>query len=347
MNNFSYSNEVFNYLRTGSDMMGQLIKLQDYISRYEQDVYHYPNQFVRLKKQQWNKLQASFLSGEMSEYFTKEDDPEWPEVESGFFYKMKNLLKRKQKQEDNEEIHDQPQTQHFDEIQLKVPTMPRNIDELKRSFLNQVFLFQMKWATSTIRERSIVDRSYYLDEKIKFLLQRFPDTFLVLYQPIFKLKNAPVEADIIMITPTATWCICFLEDEENAVYVGSNEKFWVKKHYQKTEKKILNPTISLNRTEMIVKKIYQASNVDHPIKKAIISRVGYIDFPTASHDLYLLDKRHFPEWFQSMRKLSSPLKSQQLKGADTLLQYCQTTSTMRLEWNDYIELDDDTKQENE
>lgn len=30
--------------------MAQIIKIHDYISRYELDPYHYINQFVRLKK---------------------------------------------------------------------------------------------------------------------------------------------------------------------------------------------------------------------------------------------------------------------------------------------------------
>ncbi|KHF29248.1 hypothetical protein LR68_02036 [Anoxybacillus sp. BCO1] len=35
--------------------MGQLIKLQDYISRYELDIYHYPSEFIRLKKSNGNE----------------------------------------------------------------------------------------------------------------------------------------------------------------------------------------------------------------------------------------------------------------------------------------------------
>lgn len=325
--------------------MGQLIKLQDYVSRYEQDVYRYPTQFVRLKKQQWTKLHEAFLTGEMSEFFVNNDTVEWVEEEPNLFMKMKNLWKKKDRKEEITEVVEEQKIQQVDEFQLKIPIIPKNTEDLKLSFLNQLFLFQMKWATSTIRERSFVDNRYYLDEKLKLLMQRFPDTFLVLYQPVFKLKNAPVEADTIIVTPTATWCITFLENEDNAVYVGSNEKFWVKKHHQKPDKKILNPTISLNRSEMIIKKIYELSHVELPIKKAIISREGYIDYPTSSYDLHLLDKRQFSEWFQSMRNLSSPLKSQQLKGAEALLEYCQTTSTMRLEWNDNFEFISNSEQE--
>jgi hypothetical protein len=40
--------------------MGQLIKLQDYISRYETDIFTYPSRFVRLKKQQWERTKTNW-----------------------------------------------------------------------------------------------------------------------------------------------------------------------------------------------------------------------------------------------------------------------------------------------
>lgn len=36
--------------------MGQLIKLENYISRYQQDIFHYPSQFSRLKQENWKSL---------------------------------------------------------------------------------------------------------------------------------------------------------------------------------------------------------------------------------------------------------------------------------------------------
>lgn len=76
---------------------------------------------------------------------------------------------------------------------------------------------------------SEVKKTLYYDDLLKYFLQRFPDTFLVLYQPLFQLKNAPVELDTIIVTPTEVWCIHVLEAENSAVFVGSNDKFWLKK----------------------------------------------------------------------------------------------------------------------
>lgn len=36
--------------------MAQVIKIEDYISRYEIDPYRYSNQFIRFKKQQWDEI---------------------------------------------------------------------------------------------------------------------------------------------------------------------------------------------------------------------------------------------------------------------------------------------------
>ena len=51
--------------------MAQLIKLQDYVSRYEQDIYRYPSQFIKLKKQQWDKIKAAYLAGELDQLYSQ------------------------------------------------------------------------------------------------------------------------------------------------------------------------------------------------------------------------------------------------------------------------------------
>ena len=314
--------------------MGQLIKLQDYVSRYEQDIYRYPSQFVRLKRQQWTKLHTAYKAGALLEEEKKAEDPGWPEVTPGLLAKVKGIFQKKSQPDEpaaGMKVWDESAGE--EEMRVKVPYIPDGEMELKKLFLNQLFQLQMKWATSTVREKSFISRKFFVDEKLKFLLQRFPDTVLALYRPVFQLKKAPVETDIILLTPTATWCLGFIEEEDNAVYIGSAEKFWLKKHSKRADKKILNPVLSLQRTETIVKKIYSLSNVEIPVKKALISRSSYIDFSGAPHDLMLLDKRGFPEWFLSMRNMSSPLKQQQLKGAEALLNHCQTASTRRMEWD--------------
>ena len=180
-------------------------------------------------------------------------------------------------------------------------------------------------------EKSYIDKEFSNDKTLKFLLQRFPDTFLILYKPIFLLKKAPVEAELIIVTPASAICISFLEAEEDAVFVGSKERFWIKKTKNR-EVKILNPLLALNRTEKIVKALFDMYDVELPVQKLLISRNGFIDYPMQPYGVQFVEKRNFEDWFRSLRALKSPLKHMQLKAAQALLQYCQTTSFRRLEW---------------
>jgi hypothetical protein len=318
--------------------MGQLIKLQDYISRYEQDIYRYPIQFVRLKQQQWEKVKAAYLAGELEKHYggtgySDEDDELYLSEKSGILSKMKNMFARNDRKD--EQVVEQARTapENVNVFSLHLPARPESLDELKQAFLNQLLRFQMKWGSSTLYEKSFIDQGFILDEKLRFFLQRFPDTCLVLYKPIFLLKNAPVEAECILITPTEVWCLSFLEGEEDAAFEGSNERFWMKRHHIHPDKKVLNPMLSLKRMEQIVSGILSLYEVTLPVKKAILSRNGYIDYPLSPFDVQLLDKRHFPDWFKRMRSSQTPLKHQQLKAAQALLEYCQTTSSRRQEWN--------------
>lgn len=325
--------------------MGQLIKLQDYVSRYEQNIYLYPSRYVRLKKQHWGKLKVAWEHNDDSlfaeQFLPPQETYDWLEEDKQpLIDKLKGFLKRSKKEIEEVEVNKSEleksaDEENAEEINLDFQTTfsyrPDNQAELKQQFLDQILRFQMKWASSTLTEKSFVDKSFYYDERLKYLLQRFPDTYLVLYSPLFLLKKAPVEVDTIILTPTGAWCITFLEEEDLSVFTGSKERFWVKR-WKGEEKKVLNPLLALNRTGKIVQQIFQMHDIDLPIHKAVLCRNGYIDYPAVPFDIKLVEKRNHEEWFKSMRTLSSPLKHVQLKGAQALLQYCQTTSLRRLEW---------------
>ena len=104
----------------------------------------------------------------------------------------------------------------------------------------------MKWASSTIVEKSFPDQRYYRNENLKYLLQRFPDTFLFLYEPIFLLKKAPIEMEVILISPTEVWCLSFLDQEQGrSVPLGQMKNFGLKRSIG-GESKILKKTLSLH-----------------------------------------------------------------------------------------------------
>ena len=55
--------------------MAQLVKLQDYVSRYQSDLKRYPTQFVRLKKQQWDRTKEEWDRGSFnSDWIEKEEE---------------------------------------------------------------------------------------------------------------------------------------------------------------------------------------------------------------------------------------------------------------------------------
>ena len=104
------------------------------------------------------------------------------------------------------------------------------------------------------------------DTLLRDFTLKLPDNYFVFYYPILKLKKAPIELDIILILPTEVVCIVVLEGKNSDAFIGSGERFWLKKS-GKDEKKILNPTINLNRMESILGQIFLQHDVELPIKK--------------------------------------------------------------------------------
>ncbi|MEQ6378577.1 NERD domain-containing protein [Bacillaceae bacterium S4-13-58] len=265
--------------------MAQLIKLQDYISRYEIDIFHYPGQFIRLKQENWKKFNSM---GELQEAYISEE-------------------------------------------------------EKKQYYLDALMPFQLKWASSTIREKSFLDYYYKSNPTLRYFLQRFPDTFLVMFQPIFLLKKAPVEGEIIIITPVEILCLTIIEFPEEVTIIAGDDRTWMQEK-DNVRTPFLSPMISLKRTDVIIRSILNRYSINFPVRKLVLSQTNEIQYQTEPYQTKYIGKEAYPEWFKKIRTFKSPLKHMQLKASEALLMHCQTTSVKRSEWEEDdldLSMDDD------
>src|SRR5690625_1904066 len=146
--------------------MAQLIKLKDYISRYEWNAFRYPSQYIRLKQEKWHKLYNLWLTER--EMIDRDDQSQLVDSNNNLFSKMKSFFKKEAIEEENMQV----------DLQL-----PETEQQLRQYFLDQLYPFQIKWATSTISEVSFMDESFNNDATLIYFLQRFPDIYLMMYQP--------------------------------------------------------------------------------------------------------------------------------------------------------------------
>ncbi|MGM9967858.1 MULTISPECIES: NERD domain-containing protein [unclassified Rummeliibacillus] len=345
--------------------MAQLVKLQDYVSRYQSDLKRYPTQFVRLKRMQWERMKSEWQSGEEIPQWEHEEIEEKPHnrfIQRILSFKRKKKLDPWEESNDigdkgdflndlSEELHTQPDEDVIPEEETAFmfqPTIiyyPQTIEELKKMYIDQLFQFQLKWASSTLREKSYVEPKYYRDSLLRAFTQRLPDSYFLFYYPILQVKKAPVELGIILLTPTDCYCIQVLEEEVQAVFVGDSNRFW-KKKVGKIDKKVLSPLIGLNRMESVIKQIFRKNEIDLPIRKVVLSRNGYIDYPGSSFGVEFVDKRKYTDWFSHLSKNPSPMKLMQFKAVQFLLDKVQTTSYHRLDSDDEPLLSPDHTVEN-
>ncbi|MGE7675568.1 nuclease-related domain-containing protein [Lysinibacillus sp. NPDC094403] len=325
--------------------MAQLVKLQDYISRYQIDLARYPTQFVRLKQSQWERVKRQWeLGEEISEWQHTDDDSENDSFEEKERFSLfKKIFAGRQKEEnedveqieitnelvsDEDSIPDEETTLTFEP---KIVYAPQSIHELKRMFIDQFFHFQMKWASSTLREKSYVDPRFMRDPLLRNLLQKLPDNYLLFYYPILQIRKAPIELDVVLMSPTECICITVLDAENQAVYVGGSERFWIKKVGTK-DSKVLNPMINLNRMESVLTQLFKQDNINMPIRKVILTQNGYFDYPGSPYGIQFVDRRNYGEWMEQLRKVSSPMKHMQIRASQTILNNVQTTSFNRDIW---------------
>ena len=296
------------------EKLAQLIKLENYISRYERDIYHYPGHYIRLKQENWSKLHQFW-----QEHRTYNSDKNnHGEGEPTNYSKWKSLFHRRVEVDETED-----ETNHY---------IPDTLDELKKYYLDSLLPFQLKWASSTVDKMSFVDKSYQRNELLQFFLQRLPDTFLVMFFPVFKIKKTIVEADIIIIHPVGIDVIKVVNLAAEKALIVEDSKTWYTEE-DNIQTKLLNPLISAGRTEKILQSILASENIDFPIKKVLLSFDNTVQFRTEPYNTEIIDKSTIEKWVKQKQKFVSPLKRDQLKAAESILQHCDTVAVSRPEWN--------------
>lgn len=309
--------------------MAQLVKLQDYISRYETDLTRYPTQFVRLKQNQWKRMKIQWETS--SNHSMWEDDTQGiePEKKNQFSALFRFFGPRKEENDLVEAPLEVSEEEESFDFSTTMTYKPSNLNQLRTLYLDQIFDFQIKWASSTLMDKSRVSPRYLRDSLLRTLIQELPDSYLLFYNPIISLQKATVELDIIIITPVECMCITVLEEKDLTAFVGNNDRFWTTK-LGDNESKVLNPLLALNRMEKIVSRLFSEKEVDFPIKKYLLSRNGYIDYPIRPFDVEIVDRRSYDEWFSKIRMLSTPLKFAQFQAAQAILDVGQTNAISRL-----------------
>lgn len=301
--------------------MAQLIKLLDYITRYESKPFHYPTQYIRLKQDNWELLLGRWEEeNELSSAQEMDDLLEDENIEKKRFFKW-NFFQKKDEVEADERF---------------IRSLPTSKKQLIPYFLNELLPFQLKWATSTITHTSFTDKNYMYDDTLKMFLQRLPDIYLLMYYPIFYVKNAPVEGEIVLLSPVGIEIITMVKAEHNATIMVSTNRTWEVETDTKTTK-MINPTIGLKRTEQVVRSILKRYDIEMTIQKTVIAESNLFLYDTPPYQTNLIGKNEYEGWMEGKKTLHSPLKSIQLKAMEALLRHCQTTAVRRPEW----ERDDD------
>lgn len=306
--------------------MAQLVKLLDYVSRYEQDLPHYTTQFIRLKNYQWRRLQIQWeQEGSLEQHPFFEEEVVVEEEPKPLLQRLVGRWTKKEEVEQEETIDEEIKDDFTPRVGYGVKTK----EQLKAQYYEDLYAFQLKWASSTLLSHSTIHPKFERDSLLKELVQKLPDNYLILYEPILRIKKAPIEMNILIMTPVGCYSITSIEHEDVAAYVGSSERFWTKKVGER-DFKILNPTIDLNRNVSIITKLFQERSLDYPVKKILLSRNGYIDYPSAPFGLHIVDRRNYKEWLNTLTHSVAPFKSLQFRAADRLLRIAQTTASSQL-----------------
>lgn len=196
-------------------------------------------------------------------------------------------------------------------------------EEMKKKFRQMLLQFQIKWATSTLKHESYEPDKLTASEKFKFFMDEFPDTYLFMLQPVFKLDKALTEAEVMLFGPNRLYCISYIEKSRNSIISVQKSNFWTQTTGNQ-ETKILSPYLSINRMSEIVKSVYGSEVFEYPVEYIVLAPHGYIEYDKKPTRITLVDQRNIEDWVSKLAGTRDPIKFRQLKAAETMLEHCES-----------------------
>ncbi|WP_026690720.1 hypothetical protein [Alteribacter aurantiacus] len=310
--------------------MAQLVKLTNCISRYESDVYRYSSRFNRLKTDRWDRLKMDWgkrkHERKIYEYEEIVNSSFGIEGEDRAVWK-KWIPFLKKKQEGS--IAPKEDESFFPHLRKPISS----IEALKKAYLEELYSFQLTWATSTIHEKSYLNRDLKYDPFLAMLVKSLPDTYMLFYKPVIAIRRAEVEMEVMIVTPTEMWLIHCLGGDDHTIYKPFNDRYWTKDR-KPSEERIVHPHIPIKRMKSVIYEVFQKEGMTYPIKTAVVAKDSYIDMPRVDTKVSMIDKRTFPGWYEKLKRHKSPIKHQQLKVTEVLLNHCTTESHPREQSDD-------------
>ncbi|EZH68121.1 hypothetical protein DH09_01695 [Bacillaceae bacterium JMAK1] len=301
--------------------MVHLVKLEDYVSRYEVDLQRYPNQYSRLKQEKWRHMKKLWQEANVD--LRDEDDfnEEWFLGESKSFWKQSIAKFKKKPVEASLERQDL----HPDFERYRNKTMA----DLEQQFYYELFQAQLKWASSSLQEESILDSRYRYDSRLRQLLKELPDNYFLFYYPVLKIAQAEIDLEVVVISPTDIYCVSFIETNKNSIIHASTDRFWKIDHGEKYRKKIVSPMLSQNRMRKVIATLLSEATIRSQIHSVIVAPDGYIDDYQAPLRALKVDCTSYNQWLGELKRHPSPLKKKQMDITVTLLNASSTKSFER------------------
>ncbi|SDH64708.1 hypothetical protein SAMN05192534_108135 [Alteribacillus persepolensis] len=309
--------------------MAHLIKLEDCTSRYEHDIQRYASQFTRLKRERWQQMKRDWKTAKEGGAVSGTEQNWLDEAETNFsmtvvWKRLKELFKRQNGNESQ-----LWNTEGIESVYYKHKTF----EEIKDMFYDDLFRAQLRWASSSFTHESFFRPQYKYDRTLRCLLRTLPDNYMVLYYPVFMAGKAPIEADVIVISPTEVYVITLLHGQSTSVFETTSSRFWYE-YVHGERKKRISPMLALSRMNSIAHNILQGQDTLGRINEVVIAPLAMIDHKAQGTRVKMVDTRNITQWFDTMKKHPSPIKRIQLITAKRFLDYTRTTAFDRLNMED-------------
>lgn len=149
------------------------------------------------------------------------------------------------------------------------------------------------------------------------MLHLLNDQFGMFYRAVIQYQQGEVELSPFVVGPSAIYILDWLDGEES-IYHIKRSKLWREQPFKASPKNIVNPLISLKRTEDILRLIL-GSEFMLPIERVVIASQGYFDQMPKETTTTYVSKVDFTEWLRKMNLSAVHTKAFQMRVCEQIL----------------------------
>lgn len=200
---------------------------------------------------------------------------------------------------------------------VELEPKPLSETQLQKMLADRRHIQKLQFACDGLMERDLPHLAFLREIAYQKMRKEWNERHFFLFRPVIEWNGATVELSHLIIGPSHLYLLEWLEGDRS-IYHVSKEKTWIHQPFKGENTRVINPLISLSRTEELVRQILPS--YAGVIQKVVLAPDGYFDQIPDIRSTQFVGRSEYAHWIKQVNGRAPIVKAQQIRDVATLLE---------------------------